>query len=42
MSKPTIRVKPYDYQPSRAEHHDRFKGPLLSALPVLSCGPSRL
>lgn len=25
MSKPTIRVKPYDYQPNKAEHHDTFK-----------------
>ncbi len=25
MTKPTIRVKPYSYQPNRAEHHDTFK-----------------
>ena len=25
MTKPTIRVKPYDYQPGKGEHHETFK-----------------
>ena len=25
MTKPTIRVKPYDYQPSKADHDQAFK-----------------
>lgn len=25
MTKPTIRVKPFDYQPKRAEHDQHFK-----------------
>ncbi len=25
MTKPTIRVKPYDYQPSKADHDQTFK-----------------
>ena len=25
MTKPTIKVKPYDYQPSKAEHDQTFK-----------------
>ena len=25
MSKPTIRVKPYDYQPRKADHEQTFK-----------------
>lgn len=24
MTKPTTKVKPYDYQPSKAEHNDCF------------------
>ena len=25
MTKPTIRVKPYDYQPSKADHEQTFQ-----------------